>query len=111
MRERRGPPSTPVFDRSVRVEHFRALIRPIARLQAAAGTIDIDLLDIRKRKPRRPEHIAVSGCRNRSLNEPRAAPGDVDPDRIEHAAIALVGVESVVEELTEKASGLRVAEP
>jgi hypothetical protein len=74
MRERRGAPSPPIFDRSVRIEHFGALIRPIARLQAGARAVDIDLLDIGNGNCVGLNTSPSVGVANRSLNEPRAAP-------------------------------------
>src|SRR5688572_9536753 len=110
MRQRRGPTSPPVFDWSVRIEHVRALIRAIAGLQAAAGTIDIDLLDIGERKPRRPEDVAMRRCRESLVERTARRARNMDPDRVEDASIALVGVKPLIEKLTEKPAGLRVAE-
>ena len=50
------------------------------------------------------------GVAKRSLNEPRAAPAICTQTASKTLPIALVGIEAVVQELTEETPGLRVAE-
>ena len=56
------------------------------------------------------KRLAGEGVANRSLNEPLAAPRYVHPHGVEHAPVAFVDVEAVVQELTKETSSLRLAE-
>ena len=104
-----GPALAPVLDRRVRVDD----LRPLRGAVAASS----------------PSRRPVSSCCGRSVNGNRVAgnervarhreplversltcAGDVRPDRVEHASIPLVRVETIVQELTQEAAALRDAE-
>ncbi len=110
VRERRGSAATPVFDWGVRIENLRTLIRPIARLHAAARAVRIELLDVGKRKLRRREQLRGRLGRKPLVEADAGGASHVNPHCVEYAVIALVDVESFVEELSKESPRLRHAE-
>jgi hypothetical protein len=85
------------------------MIGLVARLQAGARAIDINLLDIGKRELRGLEDSTEGGRRKSLVERTSRRASDIDPQGIEHAAITLVDIEPVVQELTEEPPGLRRA--
>ena len=107
--ERRGAAQAPVFDRRVRVDHLRYLIGAIGGEDAVTHAIGPNLREICEWKPGGGESV-VAGRGESLVERALSGAGDVRPHQIEDAAIVLVHVEAVMQELPQEAPALRGTE-
>ncbi len=106
VNERRGATAAPILHGCVREEDFRALLGTVLLEQGTAFASE-GLFVRGEREARRRQQNRASDRHSKSFVEHASRrSGDVRPDGVEHAAAALVCIESVVEELSQEPSNL-----
>ena len=106
MNERRGATAAPILHGCVREEDFRALLGTVQLKQGTTFAGEGLFVRGEWEARRRQQNRAGDGHSESFVEHASRGSGDVRPDGVEHAAAALVRIESVVQELSQEPSDL-----